>query len=137
MTPKDLSKTHLAAFGPDKGWREQSFAKLLSEPAVFLTGTSQSFVLGRVTVDEAEVLTLATAPDAQRQGLARRALGDFLDRVHKAGAKTVFLEVAENNQPARALYRQAGFATVGERKNYYRQDAARSVTALILRRDLP
>jgi ribosomal-protein-alanine N-acetyltransferase len=44
----------------------------------------------------------------------------------------VFLEVDENNAPARALYRRAGFADVGRRKSYYQSGAS----ALVLRRDL-
>jgi ribosomal-protein-alanine N-acetyltransferase len=44
----------------------------------------------------------------------------------------VFLEVDERNQPARRLYRRAGFAEVGRRQGYYDSAAA----ALVLRRDL-
>jgi ribosomal-protein-alanine N-acetyltransferase len=55
-----------------------------------------------------------------------------LRRLAGLGARTVFLEVDENNAPARALYRRAGFADVGRRKSYYQSGA----NALVLRRDL-
>jgi len=46
----------------------------------------------------------------------------------------VFLEVDEGNEPARRLYRRAGFREVGRRKGYY--PAGKGAAALILRRDL-
>jgi len=137
MTPEALSQTHLAAFGEDKAWSTEIFAKLLSDTSVIVAGSKDGFVLGRVTLDEAEILTVATATDKQRQGLAKAALAAFLDRAERAGATSVVLEVAEDNTAAKHLYEHAGFSVVGERKNYYRTKTAPAVTALILRRDLP
>jgi [ribosomal protein S18]-alanine N-acetyltransferase len=48
----------------------------------------------------------------------------------------VFLEVDEDNMPARRLYQRAGFHEVGRRSGYYPQGAAKAATALVLRRDL-
>jgi [ribosomal protein S18]-alanine N-acetyltransferase len=45
----------------------------------------------------------------------------------------MFLDVAEGNGPAAALYRGLGFAEVGRRRRYYPDGA----DALVLRRDLP
>jgi ribosomal-protein-alanine N-acetyltransferase len=47
----------------------------------------------------------------------------------------VFLEVGEDNQPARRLYDRAGFRQVGRRQAYY-QDRLGRGTALVLRCDL-
>jgi ribosomal-protein-alanine N-acetyltransferase len=52
------------------------------------------------------------------------------------GIRTVFLEVEENNQPARRLYQRAGFAIVGRRERYYRQAGGEPLNALLMRRDL-
>ena len=49
--------------------------------------------------------------------------------------RAVFLEVDEDNEPARRLYRRAGFREVARRKGYY-QAAGQSTAALVLRRDL-
>ena len=48
-----------------------------------------------------------------------------LRRLAGLGARTVFLEVDEDNVPARRLYRRAGFREVGRREGYYprRQEA--------------
>jgi ribosomal-protein-alanine N-acetyltransferase len=48
----------------------------------------------------------------------------------------VFLEVDEDNEPARRLYRRAGFREVGRRPGYYPQAGGNAATALVLRRDL-
>ena len=46
----------------------------------------------------------------------------------------MFLEVEENNTPARKLYARAGFREVGKRPGYYAQSGGKG--ALVLRRDL-
>ena len=130
-----LAETHAAAF-PHAPWSALTFANLLSKPGTVLEGDATSFVLGRLTLDEAEILTLATNPHHHRRGLARARLTAFLDRVKALGATTVFLEVAEDNTAAQALYHHAGFAQVGTRPNYYGGANRRSVNALILRRNL-
>jgi ribosomal-protein-alanine N-acetyltransferase len=81
---------------------------------------------------EAEILSIAIAPKQRGRGLSRPLLDLNLRRLAGLGARTVFLEVDENNAPARALYRRAGFADVGRRKSYYQSGA----NALVLRRDL-
>jgi ribosomal-protein-alanine N-acetyltransferase len=48
------------------------------------------------------------------------------------GAVAMFLEVAEGNAAARALYGAAGFAEAGRRRRYY----ADGGDALVLRREL-
>jgi [ribosomal protein S18]-alanine N-acetyltransferase len=48
----------------------------------------------------------------------------------------VFLEVEENNQPARRLYERLGFTVTGRRERYYREAGGQELNALIMRRDL-
>ena len=67
---------------------------------------------------EAEVLTLATHPDAQRQGRATALVSKAISAIP---AKRFVLEVAEDNTPARALYARLGFRTVGRRTGYYQR----------------
>ena len=131
-----LAATHAAAFQTDRPWSADEFAELLKGPGVWLTGDPDSFVLGRIALDEAEILTLATTPSLQRQGKAREMLAEFEQSAADKGAKTAFLEVAQDNNAACALYAAAGYATGGKRLKYYaRQDGSR-VDALILRKDL-
>lgn len=92
------------------------------------------FILCRVAADEAEVLTLATRPAMRRRGVASSLL-DAARLVCGAEAKVLFLEVAEDNPAALALYRSKGFREVGRRSAYYRR-AGGPVAALILRLEL-
>lgn len=135
-TAAELARTHAEVFVHPRPWTEAEFAALLHSPGVVLTGTAQAFVLGRIVLDEAEVLTVATAPDVQRQGRAVAAMAAFEDDLPPS-VISVFLEVAEDNAPARALYDRLGFAQVGRRPRYYTRTNGHPVDALILRKTLP
>ena len=76
-------------------------------------------VLARVAADEADILTLAVAPEAQRRGLGRALLLAALDEAARRGAKSMFLEVSVTNEAASALYLSCGFTQVGRRRGYY------------------
>jgi len=132
LTPAALAATHAAAFTGDRPWSAEEFAALLSLAGMILTGDARSFILGRVTLDEAEILTIATRPDARRQGLARARLAQFEDAAEIAGATSVFLEVAADNNPALALYQTSGYAQVGRRRGYYHRANAAPADALVL-----
>ena len=114
---------HGAAFPPGEAWGADAFATLLGLPGVHgLISADEGpagLVLVRLAADEAEILTLATAPAGRRQGLARRLLAAALGWAEASGAGCMFLEVAAGNAPARALYDQAGFAVCGRRRRYY------------------
>ncbi len=68
-------QTHRRAFAVTGPWSARGIRRPSGAARVILCGTHrQAFVLGRVTFDEAEVMTLATVPDQRRKGLARGAL---------------------------------------------------------------
>ncbi len=138
MTPAALAALHARCFTTPPPWSAQSFADLLASPHVFLIADPQgrAFILGRVVVDEAELLTLATDPAIRRAGLARTLMAAFEDEVKTRGAATVFLEVAETNLAARALYASCGFVQNGERPGYYLTGNAANVTAMSLCKSL-
>jgi ribosomal-protein-alanine N-acetyltransferase len=136
MTPETLAATHAAAFTEDRPWTAQEFADLLTQPTTILLGDARSFLLARVILDEAEILTLATHPTHRRQGLARVALAEFLALSLTKGAARAFLDVAEDNAPARALYAGAGFTEIARRPAYYTTTDGSRIAALVLARDL-
>src|SRR3546814_20806161 len=70
-------------------------------------------------LDEAEIVTLAVHPRQQRLGVARALLQQGLAAAGGRGAAACFLEVAEDNRPARALYAALGFAEIGRRRDSY------------------
>ena len=56
-------------------------------------------------------------------------LDNFLDRARNDGIARVHLEVRDGNSAA-ALYREAGFAPVGRRRNYYHAPDGRRFDAV-------
>lgn len=136
MTPDDLASLHSRAFSATRAWSAAEFAALQARPGAILTGGTSCFALLCVTLDEAEILTIATDPAYRRQGLARGVLQQAEDAARASGAAQVFLEVAEDNTAARALYAGAGYRQVGRRPGYYLPKDAAPVAALILRKQL-
>jgi len=132
MTPEALAVTYADAFAGQRGWSADTFAKLLQDPNCVFTGDKNSFVLGQVILDEAEILTLATAPIQQRKGLARACLRKWEQMAEQRGAAKVFLEVSAQNVAARALYAHANYVETGLRRGYYTDLSGKSSDALIL-----
>lgn len=80
------------------------------------SGEVVGFVVWRRTSEEeAEILNLAIAPPARRQGIATRLLEET---VAAAGGR-LWLEVRQSNVAARNLYEKLGFQESGVRPNYY------------------
>lgn len=77
------------------------------------------FLLGRVITDEAELLTLAVAPQARRAGCGRALTQAFVETARSRGALHLFLEVSADNIAAQALYRGLGWSEAGRRRGYY------------------
>ena len=121
---------HAAAFPPRAAWSEDAIALQLALPGVFgLFDTRGGMLLGRAIADQAEILTLAVAPRARRLGIATALLRAATAEVARRGATALFLEVAEGNVAALALYRHAGFVQIDRRRHYYADGA----DALVLR----
>ena len=73
--------------------------------------------------DEAEVLNLAVDPAWRRRGVGSALLAAVLERARG----TIFLEVAEPNSAAIALYRKHGWVDVGLRSGYYNHGTINAV----------
>ncbi len=135
----DIAALHAQAFG--RGWSEDEVDALLADRAVLgdcatSNGKFVGFILSRRAAEEAEILSIAIDEKHRAQGLGRALLDLHLRRLAGMGARAVFLEVDEGNEPALRLYVRAGFRQVGQRSNYYPQPEARPAAALILCRDL-
>lgn len=130
-----IAALHAASF--QRGWGEVEFQRLLADRAVvahrIMSGKALiGFILSRLVAGEVDIFSVTIAPAWRRRGLARPLLNLHLRRLAGLGIHTVFLEVDEQNRPARRLYQRAGFYQVGRRQGYYDGGA----TALVLRRDL-
>jgi ribosomal-protein-alanine N-acetyltransferase len=136
MTPQALAALHAAAFSATRAWSANEFAGLLAHAGTFAVGDDRAFALFRIVLDEAELLTLATAPAMRRQGLARATLLAGETQAKTQGATRIFLEVAEDNAPAIALYTSAGYTQIGRRPGYYVPKNGAPVAALVLHKSL-
>lgn len=133
--PGRLAAIHAEAFAAP--WDEAALTELLTSPGVFAVAEEDGFTLIRVAVDEAEILTLAVRPSARRAGLGVRLVEAGVVRAAALGAERMFLEVAEGNVAARALYARSGFVEMGRRRGYYSHTDGRREDALTLVLNFP
>jgi [ribosomal protein S18]-alanine N-acetyltransferase len=134
-----LAQLHGMSF--HRGWGEGEFETMLSERNTMVHRLKLGrkiigFAVSRIGADEAEILSVAIDPDHRGRGLSRNLLLTHLGHLAGRGVRTLFLEVEENNQPARKLYERVGFAAVGRRERYYQQPGGEQLNALLMRRDL-
>lgn len=99
---------------------------------IWCAADCSGFILVRTVLDEAEVVSIAVDPDHQSRGLGGALLAHAISNLASRGTKTVFLDVAIDNQPALTLYRRQGFIEVGRRRGYYPRSGA-AVDALAFR----
>lgn len=134
-----LSQLHRASF--HRGWDTDEFEQILIERNALahrlrLGGSTIGFIVSRTAADEAEILSVAVAQKHRGHGFSRDLLRTHLGHLAGLGLKTVFLEVEENNRPARALYERAGFRVVGRRERYYKDASGEQLNAVVMQRDL-
>jgi ribosomal-protein-alanine N-acetyltransferase len=134
-----LAQLHGASF--HRGWGEGEFEQMLAERNTLVHRLRQGrktigFAVSRMAADEAEILSIAVDARHRGRGLSRNLLLTHLGHLAGRGVRTVFLEVEENNHPARRLYDRAGFSVAGRRERYYKQPGGEQLNAVLMRRDL-
>jgi ribosomal-protein-alanine N-acetyltransferase len=143
-----LARLHQACF--DDPWSRADLAHLLALPGGFgllarlfernLTGLDGmrgvGFALCRVVRDEGELLSIGIGPAYRRRTIGSALLRESMERCRRAGAGTMFLEVATDNVSAQLLYRTFGFAQVGQREGYYQRSDGTRISAYTMRCDL-
>ena len=113
----DLENLHKLCF-PTKPWSATDFADL-KKSGCDIIASQNGFIVWRVVADEAEIITVGVHPNARRIGIASAMLVLAENDAKKRGAKKIFLEVAENNTPARVMYKNNGYTQIGVRPKYY------------------
>lgn len=118
-------------------WSEAAVRSELENPlSLWLAAERNGAVLGYVgsqmVPPEADMMNLAVAPEARRQGIADALIGELIRRLSMKEVTSLSLEVRVSNTAARSLYEKLGFRQIGLRPNYYfhpKEDAC------ILRKD--
>lgn len=137
MTPEALAALHARCFAAaPRPWTVREFEEVLANPGTFLCGIAEGFAVGRVAGPEAELLTLAVNPDDRGRGLGRWLVAAFEAEAARRGAVDAYLEVAEGNAAARAVYAAEGWAEAGRRRGYYAAPGRPAEDALVLRKTL-
>jgi ribosomal-protein-alanine N-acetyltransferase len=129
-----LAAIHAQCFADP--WSESELRELCESGATALCGWERGalggFAMVRAAAAEAEILTFAVSPANRRRGLATQILRSAIEWSQAEGAEDLFLEVAEDNAPAIALYAKLGFAERGLRPDYYTDGPGPPKTALVL-----
>lgn len=122
----------------EDSWHTELLSKILSVPGTFgffcrPNGKTMGFVICRSSGQEGEILSLAVAPTARRNGLGGALLDAAKVHAMTQEIEALFLEVAEDNMAARRLYENSGFEIIGRRPYYYRRRYGSNVDALTQR----
>jgi len=107
-------------------WPESLLRGEFAHPgSIVLVATPQAGVVAgyasfRLGAGEAELLRVGVTTRFRGHGIGTGLITTGLRRVAQAGATRCFLEVRQDNMPARHLYERLGFVANGERPSYYR-----------------
>lgn len=122
-----IANLHKLCF-PNKPWDESEFASL-KQCGAEIIASENGFIVWRCAANECEIITIGVHPDFRGTGIAD-ALLQLMEK--EQVGKKIFLEVAENNTPAKKLYERNGYKQIAIRRGYYD-----GIDALIMEKDLP
>lgn len=132
-----IARIHALSF--DDAWTGVMIRRILTMPGVFgivarhrRQWTVSGFALLRRAADECEVLSLAVSPELRGDGVGGFLFDGAMEQASIAGAKKLFLEVAEDNGVARQLYSSRGLIPVGRRPGYYRRNDGTTTAAVTM-----
>ncbi len=104
-------------------WSAEAISTLLATPgAMAFIASDQKldqpvgFILVRIVADEGEVLSIGVLEHARSRGAGAALIAKVATT---SGLRSLFLEVAADNQRAVELYTRTGFEVVGRRPGYY------------------
>lgn len=105
-------------------WPRESYEALAREEAPCFVAETGGRVVGflsaRKLADEMEILNLAVASAARRQGIGSQLLREAMRWGARNGISKAYLEVRASNAAARQFYAVHGFWATGVRAKYYR-----------------
>lgn len=105
-------------------WSRQGLiSELGNESSVFLTAEKDGEVAGymgmHIVLDECYIANIAVKDKFRRQGIGQKLLSTAEKTAKERNCSFISLEVRVSNTPAISLYKKLGYASVGERKNFY------------------
>jgi len=109
-------------------WDEARYREMLEAQegwprrALFIAedqGRIAGFIVVASVLDDAEIESIAVAPDSRRQGFGQQLCQAALGWACAQGASQLRLEVRAGNEVARTVYSRLGFEINGLRRAYY------------------
>ena len=85
----------------------------------------------------ADLLTIATVPDARGRGIASLMLTELVSTAREMSCPDVLLEVRQSNEAAQRLYTRHGFVPIGRRRRYYQVPPEDAVVMCLTLRPRP
>lgn len=131
-----MAEIYAAAFPESRPWEAAEISDILSGRFGFFVPHDVGFALGRVVAGEAELITIAVEPAHQGRGYGADILLQFENECRARGASEIFLEVAQDNPGALALYGRCGYAFCGERPGYYTRTDGTQIAASLMKKAL-
>lgn len=125
MTAKDLDEVlNIEAVSFPTPWSRQMFLDELahrhSRLLVFReSGKLVGYMCFWQVLDEAHLFNIAVAETKRSRGIGLKIMQHLDEICRRNGMNRIILEVARRNSAARALYKKAGFSSIGFRKKYY------------------
>lgn len=120
-------------------WTRGNFSDALRSNYLCKIAEEDEAMLGyavlMLAVDESELLDIAIAAQHQRHGWGRKLLEEMMVLARRHGMRRMVLEVRTSNVAAINLYRDAGFANIGLRRDYYPAENGRE-DAILMGREL-
>ena len=108
-------------------WAKSHWEKELTDPNRICLGIIKSEskkLLGLCSalpvINELHITFLAVYPMHQRKGLGKFLLSEIIKRSKSLQTNHIYLEVKNNNEPAKALYKSMGFKPISIRSNFYK-----------------
>lgn len=96
-----------------------------------LDGRIAGYTVMMLVLDEAHLLNLSVAKEAQGQGYGDMLLSFIMDKAREHGALNMFLEVRVSNKVAISLYEKKGFNEMAIRPRYYPTENGREDAMLM------
>lgn len=81
--------------------------------------TIVSYLNVMVGYDTADIIMIITDNAFRSRGYAKMLLSEAIKKLKERGVRELFLEVRENNEIAKKLYKNFGFMPISIRKKYY------------------
>ena len=126
---------------PEKGVKKAELcADLIDVPTIaglsgYVGCKLAGFILAQQVCPSSDIIELIVAPSFRRIGIAAGLLDALVALSQSRNISELFLEVAEDNEAAQALYLTCGFQNVGKRNRYYQRDG-HSLDAIIMKKRL-